>query len=59
MFKKFSWHLQKQINKAHFKEQLRSPFFEVKTQSSGWNILLVFEKGMQQLLKKSYDTNVL
>ena len=45
------------ISKVRFKEQLLSHFSEAQTQSDGKNILLVFEKGMQQLLKQAYDTN--
>ena len=47
------------MNKVKFKEQLVSHFPEAQVQNDGKNIILVFEKGMQQLLKQacscSYD----
>ncbi len=49
--------ISKEINKVRFKEQLLLHFSEAQTQSDGRNILLVFEKGMQQLLKQGCDTN--
>ncbi len=47
----------KEINKVRFKEQILSHFTEAQTQSDGKNVILVFEKGMQQLLKQAYNFN--
>lgn len=47
--------IDKEVNKVKFKEQLVSHFPEAQVQSDGKNIILVFEKGMQQLLKQAYS----
>ena len=49
--------ISKEINKVRFKEQILSHFAEAQTQSDGKNIILVFEKGMQELLKQEYNNN--
>lgn len=49
--------ISKVINKVHFKEQLLSHFTEAQTQSDGKNIILVFEKGIQEPLKQAYNSN--
>jgi len=43
----------REINRACFREQILSHFPEAQTQSDGKNVLLVFDQGMQQLLKQS------
>ena len=47
--------ISKEINKV--REQILSHFAEAQTQSDGKNIILVFEKGMQELLKQAYNNN--
>ena len=47
--------ISKEINKVRFKEQIQSRFPEAQCQSDGKNIILVFEKGMQQILKQAYN----
>ena len=49
------WHIQ--INhQGSFQGTTSSHFSEAQTQSGGKDILLVFEKRRQQLLKQAYDT---
>ena len=50
------WRLQRN-QQGSFQRTASLAFFEAKTQSNGKNILLVFEKGMQQLLKQAKDTS--
>ena len=43
----------KEINKVRFKEQILSHFPDAQAQNDGKSILIVFKKGMQQMLKQS------
>lgn len=45
--------ISKEKNKRHFKNQLLSHFENAQEQTDGKNSLLVFDRGMQQLLKQS------
>ena len=49
--------ISKEVNKVRFKEQILSHYPEAQAQSDGKNIILVFEKGMQQILKQAYNCN--
>ena len=48
----------KEINKIRFKEQILSHFPEEQAeQSNGANVLLVFDKGMQQIMKQATNNS--
>ena len=47
----------KEINKVRFKEQILSHFPEAQAQSDGKNGFLVFEKGMQQIMKNATNSS--
>ena len=49
--------ISKQVNKVRFKDQVLSHFPEAQAQSDGKNAILVFEKGMQQILKQAFNCN--
>ena len=49
--------ISKEVNKVRFKEQILSHFPQAQAQSDGKNIILVFEKGMQQMMKQAYNCN--
>ena len=49
--------ISKERNKVRFKEQILAHFTEAQAQSDGKNIILVFDKGMQQLLKQACKSN--
>ena len=45
--------ISKEVNKVRFKERVLEYFPNSQEQNDGKNVLLVFEQGMQQMLKKS------
>ena len=45
----------KEINKVRFKERILNYFPNAQEQNDGKNIILVFDKGMQQMLKTSME----
>ena len=45
----------KEINKARFKDRILNYFPNVQEQNDGKNVLLIFEQGMQQMLKTSIE----
>ncbi len=47
--------LSKEINKVRFKQQVLAYFPLAQEQNDGKNVILVFEHGMQELLKKSME----
>ena len=47
----------KEINTVCFKKQILSHFPEAQAQSDGENIVLIFEKGMEQILQQAYNCN--
>jgi len=47
----------KEINKVQFKEQVLLRLSEAQAQSDGKNMLLVFDKGIQQTLKQAVNCN--
>ena len=47
----------KEINKVRFKKQILSHFPEAQVQSDGKKIILIFEKGMEQMLQQAYNCN--
>ena len=49
--------IRKEINKIRFKEQVLSHFPEAQAQSNGANVLLVFDKGMQQIMKQATNNS--
>ena len=46
--------IRKEINKVRFKEQVLAHFPHAQAQSDGKNLILVFEEGMQQMLKQAF-----
>ena len=46
-----------EVNKVRFKEKILSHFHEAQAQSDGKNILLIFQQGMQQILKHVLNTD--
>ncbi len=46
-----------EVNKVRFKEKILSYFHEAQAQSDGKNILLIFQQGMQQILKHALNTD--
>ena len=44
--------ISKEINRVRFKEQLLKYFPHAQEQSEGKNVILVFEQGMQEMLKQ-------
>ncbi|KAG0727322.1 hypothetical protein GWK47_034911 [Chionoecetes opilio] len=49
--------IRSEVNKVRFKEQILKHFPYSQEQSDGKNVLLVFEKGMQQMLKQAMETD--
>ena len=47
----------KEINKVRFKERVLNYFPNAQEQNDGKNVILVFEEGMQQILKTSMECN--
>ena len=47
----------KEINKVRFKEKILFHLPEAQAQSDGKNTLIVFDKGMQQILKHAVSCN--
>lgn len=45
--------IRKEINKVRFKEQVLKHFPHAQEQSDGKNVILVFEQGMQEMLKQA------
>ena len=45
-----------EVKKVRFKEKILSHFHEAQAQSDGKNILLIFQQGMQQILKHVLNT---
>ena len=45
--------ISKEINEVHFKERVLNYFPNAQEQNDGKNVTLVFEQGMQQMLKTS------
>ena len=45
--------ISKEVNKVRFKERVLEYLSNSQDQNDGKNVLLVFEQGMQQMLKKS------
>ena len=45
----------KEINKVHFKKRVLNYFPNAQEQNDGKNVVLVFEQGMQQMLKTSVE----
>ena len=46
-----------EVNKVRFKEKILSHFHEAQAQNDGKNILLIFQQGMQQILKHALNTD--
>ena len=46
-----------EVNKVCFKEKILSHFHEAQAQNDGKNILLIFQQGMQQILKHALNTD--
>lgn len=49
--------IRSEVNKVCFKEQILKHFPYSQEQSDGKNLILVFEKGMQQMLKQAMETD--
>ena len=49
--------IKSEVNKVRFKEQILKHFPYSQEQSDGKNVILVFEKGMQQMLKQAMETD--
>ena len=47
----------KEINKARFKDRVPNCFPNAQEQNDGKNIILIFEQGMQQMLKTTVESS--
>ena len=49
--------INKEMSKVLFKEKILEHFPEAQAQSDGNNTILVFQQGMQQMLKQAFNSN--